>query len=224
MKTIRQRVRYVTASDGTRLAWADAGEGPLVVKAANWLTHLEYEWESPVWKHWIQFFSSNFRFVRYDERGCGMSEWRGGDLSIDQWADDLERVDRGRPAGRAGHAAGHLAGCGDVHSLRDPASGTSRADGVLRRLRARRAAEEYAGNRGAVPRDDRSGAGRVGKGQSDVPAGVHVALHPGRDARAAAVVQRSLPEDDNGRGLLTPAHGARHGRHRPAARRGADAR
>ena len=92
MKAIRQRVRYVTASDGTRLAWADAGEGPLVIKAANWLTHLEYEWESPVWKHWIQFFSSNFRFVRYDERGCGMSEWRGGDLSIDQWADDLERV------------------------------------------------------------------------------------------------------------------------------------
>ena len=79
-------------SDGTRLAWADAGEGPLVVKAANWLTHLEYEWESPVWRHWIQFFSSNFRFVRYDERGCGMSEWRGGGLSIEQWADDLERV------------------------------------------------------------------------------------------------------------------------------------
>jgi len=100
MKTIRQRVRYVTASDGTRLAWADAGDGPLVVKAANWLTHLEYEWESPVWKHWIQFFSSNFRFVRYDERGCGMSEWQSGGLSIDQWADDLERViDAARPDG-----------------------------------------------------------------------------------------------------------------------------
>jgi pimeloyl-ACP methyl ester carboxylesterase/DNA-binding CsgD family transcriptional regulator len=100
MKTIRQRVRYVNASDGTRLAWADAGEGPLVVKAANWLTHLEYEWESPVWKHWIQFFSSSFRFVRYDERGCGMSEWHGGSLSIDQWADDLARViDAARPDG-----------------------------------------------------------------------------------------------------------------------------
>jgi pimeloyl-ACP methyl ester carboxylesterase/DNA-binding CsgD family transcriptional regulator len=98
MKPIRQRVRYVNAADGTRLAWADAGEGPVVVKAANWLTHLEYEWESPVWKHWIQFFSSHFRFVRYDERGCGMSEWHGGDLSIDQWTDDLERViDAARP-------------------------------------------------------------------------------------------------------------------------------
>jgi pimeloyl-ACP methyl ester carboxylesterase/DNA-binding CsgD family transcriptional regulator len=100
MKTIRQRVRYVTASDGTRLAWAEAGEGPVVVKAANWLTHLEYEWESPVWKHWIRFFSSNFRFVRYDERGCGMSEWQSCGLSIDQWADDLARViDAARPDG-----------------------------------------------------------------------------------------------------------------------------
>ena len=100
MKAIRQRVRYVNASDGTRLAWAEAGDGPVVVKAANWLTHLEYEWESPVWKHWIQFFSAHFRFIRYDERGCGMSEWHGGGLSIDQWADDLERViEAARPDG-----------------------------------------------------------------------------------------------------------------------------
>ena len=100
MKAIRQRVRYVNASDGTRLAWADAGDGPVLVKASNWLTHLEYEWESPVWKHWIQFFSAHFRFVRYDERGCGMSEWHAGDLTIDQWTDDLERViDAARPDG-----------------------------------------------------------------------------------------------------------------------------
>ena len=63
---LRQHVRYVKASDGTRLAWAESGTGPLVVKAANWLTHLEYEWESPVWRHWIQFFSAHSRFVRYD--------------------------------------------------------------------------------------------------------------------------------------------------------------
>ena len=89
---LRQHVRYVTASDGTRLAWAESGAGPTVVKAANWLTHLEYEWESPVWKHWIQFFSGQARFVRYDERGCGMSEWQGGALDLDQWAADLEMV------------------------------------------------------------------------------------------------------------------------------------
>jgi pimeloyl-ACP methyl ester carboxylesterase/DNA-binding CsgD family transcriptional regulator len=88
----RQHVRYVAASDGARLAWAESGAGPFVVKAANWLTHLEYEWESPVWKHWLQFFSAHCRFVRYDERGCGMSEWRGGDLSLDRWAGDLGTV------------------------------------------------------------------------------------------------------------------------------------
>jgi pimeloyl-ACP methyl ester carboxylesterase/DNA-binding CsgD family transcriptional regulator len=95
---LRQHVRYVTATDGTRLAWAESGNGPVLVKAANWLTHLEYEWESPVWKHWIQFFSAHCRFVRYDERGCGMSEWKAGTLSLDQWAADLESViDAARP-------------------------------------------------------------------------------------------------------------------------------
>jgi pimeloyl-ACP methyl ester carboxylesterase/DNA-binding CsgD family transcriptional regulator len=95
---LRQHVRYVTASDGTRLAWAESGDGPVVVKAANWLTHLEYEWESPVWKHWLQFFSAHCRFVRYDERGCGMSEWQSGNLTVEQWSADLEAViDAARP-------------------------------------------------------------------------------------------------------------------------------
>jgi pimeloyl-ACP methyl ester carboxylesterase/DNA-binding CsgD family transcriptional regulator len=97
---IRQHVRYVTAPDGTRLAWAESGTGPVIVKAANWLTHLEYEWESPVWRHWLQFFSSHSRLVRYDERGCGMSEWHGGPLSLDRWADDLGAViDAAQPSG-----------------------------------------------------------------------------------------------------------------------------
>ena len=89
---LRQQVRYIKVSDGTRLAWAESGAGPTVVKAANWLTHLEYEWESPIWKHWIEFFSSHSRFVRYDERGCGMSGWQDGPLSLEQWTSDLEAV------------------------------------------------------------------------------------------------------------------------------------
>jgi pimeloyl-ACP methyl ester carboxylesterase/DNA-binding CsgD family transcriptional regulator len=95
---LRQRVQYARASDGTQLAWAESGSGPVVVKAANWLTHLEYEWESPVWRHWIRFFSEHCRFVRFDERGCGMSEWKSGPLTIEQWADDLETIiDAARP-------------------------------------------------------------------------------------------------------------------------------
>jgi pimeloyl-ACP methyl ester carboxylesterase/DNA-binding CsgD family transcriptional regulator len=89
---LRQHVHYVKGSDGTRLAWATSGAGPPLVKAANWLTHLEYEWESPVWRHWIQFFSERFRFIRYDERGCGMSDWHAGSLSLAQWTADLEAV------------------------------------------------------------------------------------------------------------------------------------
>jgi len=99
-QTSRQRIQYLTASDGVRLAWADVGDGPLLVKAANWLTHLEYDWDSPVWRHWIRFFSGHFRFVRYDERGCGMSDWNAGDLSIDRWVADLEAVvDAAKPTG-----------------------------------------------------------------------------------------------------------------------------
>lgn len=88
----RQSIRYLRTPDGVRLAWAEAGRGPTLVKAANWLTHLELEWESPVWRHWIEFFSSHFRFLRYDERGCGMSDWVVGDLSRERWFGDLEAV------------------------------------------------------------------------------------------------------------------------------------
>jgi pimeloyl-ACP methyl ester carboxylesterase/DNA-binding CsgD family transcriptional regulator len=64
----------------------------VLIKGANWMTHLEYEWESPVWRHWIHFFSNHFRFVRHDERGCGMTDWNVGDLSFARWVEDLEAV------------------------------------------------------------------------------------------------------------------------------------
>lgn len=92
MKKISQTIRYVKTADGIRLAWADAGSGPVIVKAANWLTHLEYEWESPVWRHWMRFFAGNFRYIRHDERGCGMTEMNVGDLSLERWVEDLEDV------------------------------------------------------------------------------------------------------------------------------------
>jgi pimeloyl-ACP methyl ester carboxylesterase/DNA-binding CsgD family transcriptional regulator len=91
-KKSRQRIRYLHTADGVRLAWAEAGEGPLLVKAANWLTHLEYDWESPVWRHWIRFLADHFRVARFDERGCGMTDWNVGDLSYERWVEDLETV------------------------------------------------------------------------------------------------------------------------------------
>jgi pimeloyl-ACP methyl ester carboxylesterase/DNA-binding CsgD family transcriptional regulator len=91
-KKASQRVRYVRTGDGVQLAWAEAGMGPVLIKAANWMTHLEYEWDSPVWRHWIRFFTDHFRFVRHDERGCGMTDWEVGDLSFERWVEDLEAV------------------------------------------------------------------------------------------------------------------------------------
>lgn len=88
----RQRIHFLRTPDGVQLAWAEAGIGPPLLKASNWLCHLEYEWESPVWRHWIRFFSEHFRFLRYDERGCGMSDWKVDDVSFSRWAPDLEAV------------------------------------------------------------------------------------------------------------------------------------
>jgi pimeloyl-ACP methyl ester carboxylesterase/DNA-binding CsgD family transcriptional regulator len=91
-KRASQRIRYLRTRDGVQLAWAEAGSGPTLIKAANWLTHLEYEWESPVWRHWIRFFSDHFHFIRHDERGCGMTDWNVGDLSFARWVEDLEAL------------------------------------------------------------------------------------------------------------------------------------
>jgi DNA-binding winged helix-turn-helix (wHTH) protein len=87
-----QEIRFSTTGDGTRLAYAVSGAGPPLVKAANWLGHLAYDWESPVWRHWLAELSRRFRLVRYDERGCGLSDWDIGRFSFDAWVDDLEAV------------------------------------------------------------------------------------------------------------------------------------
>ena len=87
-----QSIRYLKTADGVRLAWATIGGGPPLFKAANWLTHLEFDLDSPVWRHWIRFFAAHFLFVRHDERGCGMTEWEVGDLSFPRWVEDLEAV------------------------------------------------------------------------------------------------------------------------------------
>jgi pimeloyl-ACP methyl ester carboxylesterase/DNA-binding CsgD family transcriptional regulator len=91
-KRATQRIRYLRTRDGVQLAWAEAGAGPTLIKAANWMTHLEFEWESPVWRHWMRFFSDHFRFIRHDERGCGMTDWNVGDLSFERWVEDLEAL------------------------------------------------------------------------------------------------------------------------------------
>jgi pimeloyl-ACP methyl ester carboxylesterase len=89
---LEQQVRYCTARDGVRIAHATVGSGPPLVKAANWLSHLEFDSRSPVWRHWIRELSRDHTLVRYDERGCGLSEWAIEEFSLDAWVRDLEAV------------------------------------------------------------------------------------------------------------------------------------
>jgi len=87
-----QQVRFCKAADGTGLAYSVVGEGPPLVKTANWLNHLEYEWESPIWRHWLRELASRHTLLRYDERGNGLSDWKVEDLSFNALVQDLETV------------------------------------------------------------------------------------------------------------------------------------
>ena len=89
---LHQTIRFCTASDGARIAFATMGSGPVLVKAANWLTHLDHDRETFVWRHWLEGLASNRTLVRYDERGCGMSDWDVHSFDFDDWVDDLELV------------------------------------------------------------------------------------------------------------------------------------
>lgn len=88
----RQSIAFTRAADGIRLAYAVAGDGPPLVRAANWMTHLGYDIESPVWSHWVRDLAQGHTFIRYDERGCGLSDWEAGEFTFDDWVADLESV------------------------------------------------------------------------------------------------------------------------------------
>ncbi|RXT44592.1 helix-turn-helix transcriptional regulator [Bosea sp. Tri-44] len=89
---LSQSIRFCTSADGTRIAVASCGEGPVILRAAHWLSHVDYDLESPVWRPWLQTLSAQNRFVRYDPRGSGLSERYVADLSIEAWNADLDAV------------------------------------------------------------------------------------------------------------------------------------
>jgi pimeloyl-ACP methyl ester carboxylesterase/DNA-binding CsgD family transcriptional regulator len=92
MLAATQQIRFCTAPDGVRLAYATVGKGPPLVRAAHWMTHLEFDWESPVWRPWLTELSRHNTLVRYDQRGCGLSDRDVGDISFAAWLADLETV------------------------------------------------------------------------------------------------------------------------------------
>lgn len=89
---MKQRIRFCTSRDGVTIAYATMGSGPVIVKAANWLSHLEYELDNPILRPWLDAFSKHHTLVRYDERGCGLSDREVRSFSLDVLVDDLAAV------------------------------------------------------------------------------------------------------------------------------------
>jgi len=118
---LEQEIRFCAASDGVRLAYATHGRGPPLVKASNWLTHLEFDWKSPIWRHWLDELGRSNTVIRYDMRGCGMSDRDVEEFSLDRWVADLATVidaagvERCSLLGISGGAATGLA-----YAARDP--------------------------------------------------------------------------------------------------------
>lgn len=91
-RKVEQRVYFTNSFDGTRIAYAIAGTGPPLVKVANYMSHLEYDWEGPVWIHWLEELTREHALIHADERGSGLSDWDTEDLSFEAWVRDLEAV------------------------------------------------------------------------------------------------------------------------------------
>lgn len=89
---LEQEIRFCRTADGVTLAYASSGEGPPLVKAANWLTHVDHDWHSPVWRHWLTELSQRHRLIRYDVRGSGLSDRDIPAVRFEDFVSDLETV------------------------------------------------------------------------------------------------------------------------------------
>jgi pimeloyl-ACP methyl ester carboxylesterase/DNA-binding CsgD family transcriptional regulator len=92
MSPTSQHVRFCTSHDGTRIAFAASGSGPPMVRAAHWLSHLDHERHCPLWGPWVSLLAKRHALIRYDGRGCGLSDRDASDFSLDRCVDDLEAV------------------------------------------------------------------------------------------------------------------------------------
>ena len=90
--SLSQSVQFCSSADGTLLAYAKIGAGAPVLKAPNWLGHLEYEWQSPVWEPWIRELARNYELTRFDQRGSGLSDWDVAEISEDAMQADMRAV------------------------------------------------------------------------------------------------------------------------------------
>lgn len=92
MTAIHQHAQFCTSFDGARIAYAIDGNGPRLVRAPHWLTHITYEWQSSYWVPWLERMTSDYSLLRTDLRGCGLSDRNVSDLSFESLVRDLEAV------------------------------------------------------------------------------------------------------------------------------------
>ena len=85
-------VRYCRSRDGVSIAHAQVGEGYPVVVTGGWMTHLQEDWQNPGWAPYLKHLARDFKLIRYDQRGNGMSDWNDVDISFARMIDDLEAV------------------------------------------------------------------------------------------------------------------------------------
>jgi pimeloyl-ACP methyl ester carboxylesterase/DNA-binding winged helix-turn-helix (wHTH) protein len=90
--SLTQDIQFCTSDNAVRIAYAKVGQGPAIVKAGNWMNHLEYDWDSPVWSHLLKWMAGEHQLIRYDARGNGLSDWDVLDISFDAFVRDLESV------------------------------------------------------------------------------------------------------------------------------------
>ena len=88
----RQQIRFATTSDGVKIAYAESGKGLPLVRAGHWLTHLEWDWQTPVWGPWLEALSARHQLFRYDSRGCGLSDRNIDSIKLEDLVADLEAV------------------------------------------------------------------------------------------------------------------------------------
>jgi pimeloyl-ACP methyl ester carboxylesterase len=88
----QQQVRFCRTPDGVTLAVATAGDGPVLLRAGTWLSHVEHDWSSPLFAPMLRRLASRNRLVRYDIRGCGLSDRAPSAISFDAFRTDFEAV------------------------------------------------------------------------------------------------------------------------------------
>jgi pimeloyl-ACP methyl ester carboxylesterase/DNA-binding CsgD family transcriptional regulator len=87
-----QQIRFCTSRDGTRIAYAICGSGPMLIRAPHWMSSINLEWDSPVWRHWAALLARHRTLIRFDQRGCGLSDRDGVEFSAERFVEDFEAV------------------------------------------------------------------------------------------------------------------------------------